>query len=264
MSLALVRYEPPPTKVLAGRMLLLAELRESLEQLEADRDKLQHQLREFEKRFRPAVGDRYDQLEELREQIRSAWAEVGRARNGSLKPADKSLSDDVPQKAFKPEDELKNLFRALARKIHPDLADDYADRRHRHEFMAEATRAYRAADHRRLQWLLEHWEAARSLPNGFEQASRLARTSQQIAWVRYRIREVNADVAECGASSTMRLMEQSSDARSKGRNLVIEMRNQVIKKIEEAERDLRKVQAVLADFDEETVRIIRANAGLDD
>lgn len=74
MSLALVRYEPPPTKVLARRMLLLAELRESLEQLEADRDKLKHQLREFEKRFRPAVGDRYDQLEELREQIRSAGA----------------------------------------------------------------------------------------------------------------------------------------------------------------------------------------------
>lgn len=170
----------------------------------------------------------------------------------------------MPQEAFKPEDELKNMFRALARQIHPDLAVDYDDRRHRHEFMAEATRAYRAADHRRLQWLLEHWEAAPSLPNGFDQASHLARTSQQIAWVRYRVREVNADIAECGASSTMRLMEQSSDARSKGRNLVIEMRNQVIKKIEEAERDLRKVQAVLVDFDEETVRIIRANAGLDD
>jgi hypothetical protein len=59
-------------------------------------------------------------------------------------------------------------------------------------------------------------------------------------------------------------MEQSSEARSNGRNLVVEMRNQVIKEINEAERDLRKVQAVLADFDEETIRIIRANAGLDD
>lgn len=250
--------------VLARRMLLLAELRQNLEQLEAERDTLRHQLREFEKRFRPAVGDRYDQLEELREQIRCAWTEVSRARNGSLKPADKSLPDEVPQEAFKPADELKNMFRLLARKIHPDLADDYDDRRHRHEFMAEATRAYRAADHRRLQWLLEHWEAALSVPNGFDQASRLARTSQQIAWVRYRVREVNADIAECGASSSMRLMEQSSEARSNGRNLVVEMRNQVIKEIEEAERDLQRVQAVLADFDEETVRIIRANAGLDD
>jgi hypothetical protein len=264
VSLALIRYEPPPTKVLAHRLLLLAELRESLAQLEADRDKLQHQLREFEKRFRPAVGDRYDQLEKLREQIRRAWAEVNRARNGSLEPADEAIPDEVPQEAFKPADELKNMFRLLARKIHPDLADDYDDRRHRHEFMAQATSAYRAADYRRLQWLLEHWEAAPSLPNGFDQASRLARTSQQIAWVRYRIREVNADIAKCGASSSMRLMEQSSEARSNGRNLVIEMRNQVIKEIDEAERDLRKVQAVLGDFDEETIRIIRANAGLDD
>ena len=62
----------------------------------------------------------------------------------------------------------------------------------------------------------------------------------------------------------MRLMEQSSEARSDGRNLVVEMRSQVIKEIDEAERDFQKVQAVLADFDEETVRIIRVNAGLDD
>jgi hypothetical protein len=41
------------------------------------------------------------------------------------------------------------------------------------------------------------------------------------------------------------------------------MRNQVIKELKEAERDLEKVEAVLSDFDQETVRIIRANAGLD-
>jgi hypothetical protein len=242
---------------------VLAELRESLSSLEADRDKLRHQLREFEKRFRPAVGTRYDQLEDLRERIRRAWKEVTRARNGSLEPIDDSLPDEVPQEAFKPEDELKNLFRTLARKVHPDLADDYDDRRHRHEFMAEATRAYRAGDDRRLQWLLEHWEAAPNLSQGSDPESRLARTSRQIAWVRYRIREVNADIAECGASSTMRLMEQSAEARASGRNLVVEMRNQVLKEIEEAERDLRKVEAALADFDDATVKIIRANAGLD-
>jgi hypothetical protein len=264
VSLALIRYNPPPTKVLARRLLLLAELRESLGQLESERDELQRQLKEFEKRFRPAVGDRYDRLEELREQIRRAWAEVSRARNGSLKPTEDSLPDEIPQQAFKPEDELKILFRALARKIHPDLADDYDDRRHRHEFMSEATRAYRAGDHRRLQWLLEHWEAAPSRTHGVDQETRLERTSQQIAWVRYRIREVNAEIAECGASSTMRLMEQSSKARSGGRNLVVEMRNQVLKEIKEAERDLQKVHRVLGDFDEETVRIIRANAGLDE
>lgn len=264
VSLALVRYQPPPTKVLSRRLLVLSELRESLAQLEVDRDGLQHQLREFEKRFRPAVGTRYDRLEELREQIRRAWKEVTRARNGSLKPIDDALPEDVPQEAFKPEDELKNLFRSLARKVHPDLADDYDDRRHRHEFMAEATRAYRAGDDRRLQWLLEHWEASPKLTRSSDQETRLARTSQQIAWVRYRIREVNAEIAECGASSTMRLMEQSAEARSGGRNLVVEMRKQVLKEIEEAERDLQKVQHVLGDFDEATVKIIRANAGFDD
>lgn len=262
MTLALVRYEPPPTKALAGRLALLAELRDRLAELEAERDRLAQELRNFEKRFRPAVGARYNQLEELRERIRRAWAEVNRARTGVLK-AD-APADEIPQKAFKPEDETRRLFRSLARKIHPDLADDFEERRRRHELMAEATRAYRASDQRRLQWLLEHWEAAPGLPRGADSASRLARTNQHIAWARYRLREVNAEIAEFGASSTMRLMQQASAARSGGRNLVAEMRNQVIKELQEAELDLQRVAAVLGDFDEETVRIIRANAGLDD
>lgn len=261
MTLALVRYEPPPTKALAGRLAILAELRDRLSSLEVERDRLHLELRNFEKRFRPAVGARYSQLEDLRERIRRAWTEVNRARTGALK-ADVP-PDEIPQKAFKPEDETRRLFRSLARKIHPDLADDFEERRRRHEFMAEATRAYRASDQRRLQWLLEHWEAAPDLPRGVDSASRLVRTNQHIAWARYRLREVNAEIAEFGASSTMRLMQQASAARSDGRNLVAEMRNQVIKELREAELDFQRVEAVLNDFDEETVRIIRSNAGLD-
>jgi ribose 5-phosphate isomerase len=101
------------------------------------------------------------------------------------------------------------------------------------------------------------------LPRGVDSASRLVRTNQHIAWARYRLREVSAEIAEFGASSTMRLMQEASAARSDGRNLVVEMRNQVIKELKEAELDLERVEAVLGDFDQETVRIIRANAGLD-
>jgi hypothetical protein len=263
VTLALIRYEPPPTKALAGRLTLLAELRDRLAELETERDRLRQELRNFERRFRPAVGARYDQLEELREQIRRAWTEVHRARTGALEADIESPPDEIPQKAFKPEDEVRRLFRSLARKIHPDLADDFEERRRRHEFMAEATRAYRASDQRRLQWLLEHWEAAPDLPRGVDSASRLVRTNQHIAWARYRLREVNAEIAEFGVSSTMRLMQQASAARADGRNLVVEMRNQVIQELKEAELDLQKVEAVLSDFDEETVRIIRSNAGLD-
>lgn len=263
MTLALVRYEPPPTKALAGRLALLAELRDRLAGLEGERDRLRQQLRDFEQRFRPAVGARYNQLEELRERIRRTWAEVNRARIGALKANTKETPDEIPQKAFRPEDEVRRLFRSLARKIHPDLAEDFEERRRRHEFMTEATRAYRASDQRRLQWLLEHWQAAPELPRGVDSASRLVRTNQHIAWARYRLREVSAEIAEFGASSTMRLMQEASAARSDGRNLVVEMRNQVIKELKEAELDLERVEAVLGDFDQETVRIIRANAGLD-
>ncbi len=262
MSLALIVYEPPPTKALAGRLTVLGELEERVEQLEAEHARMRNEQREFEKRFRPAVGDRYDELERIRETIRLAWKQVNLARSGGVEP--KAVPDEHPQAAFKPEEELRKLFRALARRIHPDLGEDYEERKRRHEFMAEATHAYRAGDQRRLQWLLEHWEAAPRLPQGHDPASRVARVNQQIAWLRYRVRELNADIASLGASSLARLMAEVREARLAGRNLVVEMRNQVLKELDEARLDLARVEDAVNQFDQETVRIIRANAGLDD
>ncbi len=264
MSLALVLYEPPPTKALAVRLTVLGELEERVERLEAEHARMQDELREFEKRFRPAVGDRYDELERIREQIRAAWEQVNLARNGGIEPRDEEMPDEHPQEAFKPEQELRKLFRKLARRIHPDLGEDYEERKRRHEFMAEATHAYRAGDQRRLQWLLEHWEAAPRLPHGHDPASRIARVNQQIAWTRYRVRELNAEIAAYGASSLVQLMAQVKQARLAGRNLVVEMRNEVLKELDEARLDLARVEDAVNGFDDETVKIIRTNAGLGD
>ena len=54
------------------------------------------------------------------------------------------------------------------------------------------------------------------------------------------------------------------EARSVGRNLVAEMRNQVLKELDEARLDLSRVEDAIGAFDDKTVRIIRSNAGLDD
>ena len=264
MSLALVLYEPPPTKALAARLTVLGELEERVEQLEAEHVRMQDELLEFEKRFRPAVGDRFDELELIRERIRAAWEQVNLARNGGIEPTAEEIPDEHPQEAFRPEQELRALFRTVARRIHPDLGEDYEERKRRHEFMAEATHAYRAGDHRRLQWLLEHWEAAPRLPHGHDPASRIARVNQQIAWTRYRVRELNAEIAALGASSLAQLVRQAREARLVGRNLVVEMRNEVLKELDEARLDLARVEDAIGAFDDETVRIIRANAGLED
>ena len=262
-SLALVPYQPPPTRRLQARLVTLGREQQRLAELEATHADRDMELRSFRKRWDPAVGSRFVELEDLRERIARAWAEIRKARSGDLVDMEEARRNaDAPQSTFRPEVELRKVFRELARQIHPDRATDPDDRRRRHEFMAEATRAYRDRDFRRLQWLLEHWLAAPSVPLGRDSNSQLERANQRLAWVRYRIRELNVSLAELNASSLARWLDESREAAREGRNLIAEMRNQVVQDLEQAKADLEAVEAELKEFEPGVRRIVRANAGL--
>ena len=259
---ALVLYQPPPTRELETRLTLLAELHMQAAELERTLDEERRKIREFEKRWKPAVGKRYIELEEIKEKVAELRRLAKLARAGKLDPV-AGESEEAPHEAFRPDQEARKLFRTLARKIHPDLTDDFEERRLRHELMAEATRAYRKKDHRRLQWLLEHWEASPSLAKGRDIDSRIERTNQQIAWERYRIQDLNYEIAGLGASSSAEIMREAQEATKQGRNLIAEMRNRVLSELVQAKSHLKKVEeAVQEEFGAETVLEIRKRAGL--
>ncbi|MCB9383466.1 MAG: hypothetical protein H6509_02545 [Bryobacterales bacterium] len=261
---ALVLYQPPPTRELETRMTLLAELHLQASELARMLDEERAKIREFEKRWRPAVGKRYIELEDVKQQSAELRRLAKLARAGKLTPTPgQGESEEAPHQAFRPDEEARKLFRQLARKIHPDFADDFEDRRVRHELMAEATRAYRNRDHRRLLWLLEHWDANPILAKGRDIDSRIARTNQQIAWERYRIQDLHHEIAGLGASSSAEIMREAKEATKQGRNFVAEMRNRVLSDLVEARSHLRKVdEAIREEFDAKTVLEIRRRAGL--
>lgn len=239
---------------------MLTELEVQAAELERQREETESRIRDFEKRYRPAVGDRYLELEDLKDQIQKAWRLVQQARNGEdLSPRPEPEAEDAPHEAFKPEGNLRRLFRELARRIHPDLASTAAERKQRHEFMSEATYAYRAGDERRLQWLFEHWEA--TLNSRAE--GELDRTNQKVAWARYRIRELNSTIASLNASSIAQIMREADEARIQGRNWVIELRNRVVDQLNEARLELRRVNEAVKELDKKTARIVRLRAGLE-
>lgn len=263
-SNALVLYQPPPTRELVAKMTLLAELHVQTAELERAFAAEKQKIREFEKRWKPAVGKRYIELEDIKDKITDLRRLAKLARAGKLeaKPRD-AQSEDAPHEAFRPDEEARKLFRALARKIHPDLTDDFEDRRLRHELMAEATRAYRNRDPRRLQWLMEHWDASPGLARGRDVDSRLARANQQIAWERYRIQDLHHEINGLGASSSAEIMREAQEAAREGRNLVAELRNRVLSDLIRAKSDLKKVEeAIQEEFDAATVLEIRRRAGL--
>lgn len=248
-ELAMVLYQPPPTRELQGRLALLARMQAEANALEAEYEQVREQIQLFEKRWKPAVGKRYLELEEIKEKTARARKLIRLAKAGQLRaPADgEGPSPETPQQVFRPELELRKLFRELARRVHPDRGEDSEDRSRRHEFMSEASRAYRNKDHRRLQWLLEHWLASPRLAPGRDHSSRIARTNQKIAWARYRTQEMNHLIAELHSSSLAEMRRECDVAAAEGRNLVAEMRTRVMRDIEKAQADY---DALLAGLDE--------------
>jgi hypothetical protein len=63
-----------------------------------------------------------------------------------------------PPKRVRVGDAVRKLYRELARKAHPDLARDEAERQRREEFITRVNAAYGRGDEALLRELLEEWE----------------------------------------------------------------------------------------------------------
>ncbi|MFD4027792.1 J domain-containing protein [Streptomyces sp. NPDC058576] len=64
-----------------------------------------------------------------------------------------------PPKRVRPSEEARRLYRELARKAHPDLAQDEAERQRRDEFIARVNAAYGRGDVELLKELVAEWAA---------------------------------------------------------------------------------------------------------
>lgn len=259
MSTALVLYEPGSDGALFRRRGLLTNLESTLRRLASEYARDVEKVRQFERRYRPAVGARYDELERLRARIDRGWEALGKARDGQA-------AEEHPEKgvasAPRPGSEARRLFLELARRIHPDLAADEFDRRRRHEVMAEATLAYRDNNDRRLQWLLEHWEAASKPAVGFGLESSWLRTNRQIAWARYRIREMRYSLGQLQSSPVARIMQEHERGLGAGRNLILEMRRQIEAELEEARHELGRLRAATEYLAPELQERVRVASGI--
>ncbi|MEU9711207.1 hypothetical protein AB0E21_21760 [Streptomyces sp. NPDC047967] len=64
-----------------------------------------------------------------------------------------------PPKRVRPSEEARRLYRELARRAHPDLAQDEVERQRRDEFIARVNGAYGRGDVELLKELVAEWEA---------------------------------------------------------------------------------------------------------
>ncbi|WP_194914309.1 protein kinase domain-containing protein [Catenulispora rubra] len=152
----------------------LAGLADDLSQAEAELAEVRNLLAVFGRAHARMFAPLLAELDEIEARI----AEVHAARSGraddqrdaetareraqqSARQADeekvRATRADPPRPA--PTGEAKRMYRKLARRCHPDLADDEADRQRREVFMARVNDAYTRGDIGLLAQLSREWDA---------------------------------------------------------------------------------------------------------
>ncbi len=170
----------------------------------------------------------------VEEQFRRAW-QVPTEREAHAPPpaAPETVTVGEP-----PETAIKTLYRQLARRYHPDLTTDPAERTRRNRLMAEINDAYMRRDVEALRALAgQTVDAAPVEPLAAIQARQLRQISAQLA---ERIDRLKADRLELINSDLMALKLEQTLARRRGRDVLRDM----------AERLEREYQACLDRLDE--------------
>ncbi len=246
-----LNVETPEERELIRKRAELAALEAELVQRELDLATLHGVLRVFEAFYLRIVGARYAVLDELEARIAEAEAHLSpqdpgaqtraaeaRAQAQESAQAARVTEGQAEPSEFKPPDDLKRLYREVAKTIHPDLAVDDKERVRRTKLMADANRAYETGDPVQLQAILRDWQTGPESVKGDGPGVDLVRAIRKIAQVEQRLKTIEAELARLEASDLYRLKLKADEAAGEGRDLLSEMAAQVDRRLDAAHRRL--------------------------
>jgi hypothetical protein len=235
----------------------LAQLTQDVGELELELATAQAEMGEFTQRYYAQIGRRMTELDVLQAKLatgqaatlkRSAAASTGSASAAQTAEADaerlrqqaetsrreeqrfaeagaaEALHNESSQ-GFRPDKEVKRLFRQLAQRIHPDRAESEDDRAWRTQLMSEANRAYRAGDGETLREIASLWEEGRAavIVGSAAVVAPKSVLLQQIARMRNRFNEIKSELHKLFGSRLYELFLAARQAGRWGRDLLQEM-----------------------------------------
>lgn len=243
----------------------LAQLTQEIGELELELATAQAEMADFTRRYYGVVGRRMTeldvlkaklarrQLETLRPFARTADAEgadadadepavreahatyqaykrqAERSREESARFEQANRQADEPEQArpFRPNNEIKRMFRQLAQRIHPDRAENEPDRAWRTQLMSEANRAYRAGNIDALKEVSALWEegAARASTTVQNAAGTSAQDMlrRQIATMRERFEAIRTELHKLFGSKLYELFLAARQIARYGRDMLQEL-----------------------------------------
>ncbi len=147
------------------------------------------------------------------------------------------VEDPNPPRRVRPGKEAQRLYRELARKAHPDLAQDDAEKERRSAFIAKVNEAYAYADEDALRALAEEWEAGpvaeQELPS---EAEVLYARLEWLAERKEKLAAIAAELDESAIGQMMKLAPDDPDA------LLNEIAEQLLTQV--AQREARLAELV--------------------
>lgn len=240
----------PEDEELERKRAELAELQSELIERELVVTNLKAELANFQSIYMKKVGAYYAELDkveaevaELLSQARPSDEEARINASHARAKATESISDYEQvvasrSHAFTPSRELKSLYREVARRIHPDLATNPADRARRQTLMAEANRAYEMGDENRLKAILSEYEDSAESISGEGPGPDLIRTIRKIAQVKKRLTDIEAEIRQINASDLFVLREKMLESEKEGRDLLEEMAEPIKVRVTRARQQL--------------------------
>ena len=251
MSQGLTAFLRPEDEELATKRQELAELESELTERELYLADLENGLAFFEGQYLRSVGVLYAELDEIEAQIAElmsrkhakdqAAQQAARQARETAEQSKAAVSEERLQEIgarVTPSQELKSLYREVAKRIHPDLATDPKDRALRGGLMAEANLAYEKGDAAKLRAILLEYEASPDAVKGEGAAADLVRVIRKIAQVKRRLVEIQKRIEELARTELFQLKQRVDAAREQGRDLLREMAENLKTQIADAKKRL--------------------------
>ncbi|MFE5295180.1 J domain-containing protein [Streptomyces sp. NPDC056632] len=137
-----------------------------------------------------------------------------------------------PPKRVRPSDEVRKLYRDLARKAHPDLARDEDERKRREEFITRVNAAYARGDEGRLQELSEEWAAGPAPEVRLSESEELYARLEWLAQRKEMLSVIARELEESAIGAMLRMAPDDPD------RLLEEIAEQLLAQVAERETEL--------------------------
>jgi len=238
----------------------IANRKDTIAELELELSDTRNELARFEIEFETRVGHLQRRLKDTEEQLQDAR----RRLSGQAQWGEDSDPDEIPDvmEQFKrtwtqhdasppppppkeepnevTKEELKALFRKLAKLYHPDLVTEIYDKNRRVTVMTKINQAYAAGDVATLQSFLEPTNPPEP-PRRKSRAETIIELQEEFQRLDQVVRNLQNDLNRLVNSETVQLMLDVSIAQREGKDLLGELAEQVMVEIERVEAEYRAI-----------------------